>query len=166
MTIDISQLLRKKILKQSIHLEMDKTEVLTTQEEIKVTKPVSINGSLTMASDIVALDAQITTELLLQCSRCIENFTYALDISIHEEFTNNRDNRDDNVIFIDSDNIDITDIIDSNIILALPIKSLCSENCKGLCQICGTNLNVSTCNCGDKDVDPRFAKLKDLFSTD
>ena len=56
--------------------------------------------------------------------------------------------------------------MENNILLTLPIKRLCKEDCKGLCQQCGNNLNLSTCQCDNDDIDPRLAKLKDLFSTD
>ncbi|SUY61625.1 ribosomal protein L32 family protein [Clostridium sporogenes] len=59
--------------------------------------------------------------------------------------------------------IDVTEVIENNIIIELPIKRLCKKNCKGLCQQCGANLNFSKCKC-EKDIDPRLAKLKDFFS--
>jgi uncharacterized protein len=48
--------------------------------------------------------------------------------------------------------------------LSLPMKPLCSEDCKGLCPVCGTNLNRDTCNCRRDWDDPRFAALKNLQS--
>lgn len=93
-----------------------------------------------------------------------ENFTYGLCIDLCEKLTTNPDDKDDEVIFIDSDTIDITEIIENNIILALPVKRLCKEDCKGLCLRCGSNLNFTTCNCDKDNTDPRLSKLKDLFS--
>jgi len=87
-------------------------------------------------------------------------------IHAHEKFSNNSDNKDDEIIFIDGDTIDITNIVKNNIILSLPFKKLCKDDCKGICQNCGGNLNTTSCHCKEDDIDPRLAKLKDLFSAD
>ena len=163
MTIDVSQLTKRKVTKQEVHLSLHGTDLFKYDKEIRINEPVSIDGSLALVGDIIQLDVVVHAKLLLQCSRCIENFVHEIDLDVHEKFSSNQDNNDDSIIFIDSDAIDITEIIENNIILALPIKKLCNDDCKGLCQKCGTNLNINTCSCDNKDVDPRLAKLKDLF---
>jgi len=62
-----------------------------------------------------------------------------------------------------SDSFQIDDLVRETIILALPLKPLCSEDCKGLCPVCGTDLNKSQCNCIKKETDPRWEKLKGLL---
>jgi uncharacterized protein len=59
---------------------------------------------------------------------------------------------------------EIDDLVREVIILAVPLKPLCSEDCKGLCPICGTDLNRSQCSCVKKETDPRWDKLKGLLS--
>jgi uncharacterized protein len=166
MTIDVSSLLKRKIEKKEIHLVINESELFVSNKEVQCKKPVELEGVLSLTGSILSLDCEIDTELTLQCSRCVERFSYPLKFEIHEKFSNDPGDEDENIIFIDSDNIDITEVIENNIIITLPIKILCNEDCKGLCQHCGINLNVSTCNCDNKDTDPRLAKLKDLFSTD
>ena len=63
----------------------------------------------------------------------------------------------------EGDTVDLTDLLIKDIISSLPIQALCSEDCKGLCQKCGVNLNRETCDCDKEQVDIRFAALKDLF---
>jgi uncharacterized protein len=63
----------------------------------------------------------------------------------------------------DRDELFIDEIIVDNIILSLPIKTLCSETCKGLCPICGQNLNEGDCDCEIENIDPRLQKLKDFY---
>jgi uncharacterized protein len=166
MMIDVSDLLRKKITKKEVKVSVDNSELFRTNKEVQCAKPVEFTGELSVVSDLISLEGNLRAELSLQCSRCMEKFQETLELSIHEEFSNNLDNEDDMIIFIDSDSIDITEVIENNIIMNLPIKKLCSEDCKGLCQHCGTNLNISTCSCGNNEVDPRLAQLKDLFSAD
>lgn len=163
MNINVSQLTRKKTTKQEVHLTLDNKDLFVGEEEIKIMEPINVDGVLSVVGDIMHLDAQVEAKLLLQCSRCIEDFIHLVNVEVHEKFTNNFDDKDDNLIFIEGDSIDITEIIENNIFLALPIKKLCSENCKGLCQKCGINLNYHSCNCDNEVIDPRLAKLKDLF---
>lgn len=165
MNIDVSEVLKRKVTRKNISLVVSGSEVFSANEEIKVNNPISVEGVISLVGDILHFDVDVKCDLILQCSRCVESFTHTVDIKVHEEFTNNEGNEDDNIIFIDSDSIDITTIIENNILLALPIKRLCNESCKGLCQGCGTNLNISACNCDNKDVDPRLAHLKDFFTT-
>ncbi|MDA0986256.1 MAG: DUF177 domain-containing protein [Bacteroidetes bacterium] len=63
--------------------------------------------------------------------------------------------------------IDISDGVRESILLTLPLKILCNDDCFGLCQYCGKNLNKienNICNCHIKEIDPRFTKLKDLLT--
>lgn len=163
MKIDISDLLRKKITKKNIDLCFEEDGFYDGKEEVKFLAPIEVKGTLSILGNEISLDAKAKVRIELSCSRCLEDFDRDMEFSIEEKFSNDDANKDDDCIFIDSDVIDITEIIENNIILYLPIRRLCNENCKGLCQSCGTNLNHSTCNCGDEDIDPRLAKLKELF---
>jgi uncharacterized protein len=165
MNIDVSEVLKRKVTRKNISLVVNGSEVFSTNEEIKVSNPISVEGVISLVGSILHFDANIKCDLILQCSRCVESFPHTVDIEVHEEFSNNKEDEDDNIIFIDSDSIDITTVIENNILMALPIKLLCNESCKGLCQNCGANLNISTCNCDNIDIDPRLAHLKDFFTT-
>lgn len=160
MEINISNLKQQQQLK----CELNEKSFVYDNETILFSKPIVLDCSLQLKDGIVSLDGTIDTELELTCFRCLEKFKYRLQLELHEKFTNNIDNEDESIIFIDSDKIDITDVVKNNIIMALPLNRLCKENCKGLCQVCGTNLNLSKCTCEVVDIDPRLAKLQDLFS--
>ena len=62
--------------------------------------------------------------------------------------------------------VDLIDLMREQFVLALPMKPLCEEACKGLCAVCGTNLNKTQCGCAPKWEDPRLAPLKSLLSRD
>lgn len=164
MKIDIFDLTSKKITNQPINLSLEIDKLYDGYEYVNFSKPIILKGSLSLVEDIINLDARLTTEFILACSRCLEKFNYPLDIEIKEQFSRDKDNKDEDIILIESDKLDITDIIENNIFLALPMARLCKEDCKGLCQECGNDLNKSTCSCTKENVDPRLAKLKDLFS--
>jgi uncharacterized protein len=62
----------------------------------------------------------------------------------------------------DGEIIDLQDEIQQQIVLALPPRPLCSEKCKGLCSVCGANLNIETCRCTDNNISMHFAPLRDF----
>jgi uncharacterized protein len=167
MNIDVLDFIKKKVSKKKVHLVFEQENFYDDGEQIEFLKPVSLEGELSLVGDVVELEGRVVTEVSLPCSRCLASFKHNVDIQIHERFSVNPDNKDeDEIIFIDSDTIDVTDVIKNNILLSLPIKKLCKDDCKGLCQHCGTNLNNADCNCSLSDVDPRLSKLKELFSAD
>jgi len=166
MKLDVSELLKRETAVKELHIQVSEDHIYDGNETVKLVEPINLDGNLDKVGDILTLNSNIKTVLELTCSRCIEKFNYSVDMTVEEKFTNNdKANKDDDVIFIDSDTIDITQIIENNIIVTLPIKRLCKEDCKGLCQKCGTDLNLSNCQCENDDIDPRLAKLKDMFST-
>ena len=72
---------------------------------------------------------------------------------------------------IDGDEVNLLDIIGQTLIFNAPAQVICKDDCEGLCQGCGANLNRETCACSqiandEDEIDPRFAKLKDLFKND
>ena len=75
------------------------------------------------------------------------------------------DDDEDIIIYYDTKNseLEIEESILASIDLSRPMSSICGENCKGLCSMCGIDLNVESCDCKHEDVDPRLEKLKHLF---
>jgi uncharacterized protein len=164
MKIDLSNLLKKEAAEQELHIELPDKSFSDGSEDIVILEPVVFNGKLSLLEDLFFLDGECTAKLQLTCYRCLEKFDYEVEIEIHERLTNDSENKDDEIILIDSGTLDITEILLNNIFISLPMKRLCSEDCKGLCQNCGTNLNISTCNCNKEDIDLRLTKLKDIFN--
>ena len=59
--------------------------------------------------------------------------------------------------------LDLDELVAMDILLELPTRILCREDCKGLCNVCGQNLNTGSCNCEDTGLDPRMSVVRDLF---
>jgi uncharacterized protein len=114
----------------------------------------------------------LTGELELTCSRCLEAFTLPVATDFDLRYVPRTENvgegeqevdEDDlTTSFYAHDQIDLGQLIMEQFQLALPMKPLCSETCRGLCPQCGTNLNTATCQCETKWEDPRLAALKQL----
>ena len=123
-------------------------------KEIEVDGPLKISLDVLKAGDSFVLTGKIVGDLILECSRCLKEFTYPIDVEISDE------------LFIedieDLHNVDLFPILVSDIILEIPIKPLHDEDCQGLCPVCGQDLNEGDCDCEVETVDPRLAKLKDF----
>jgi len=102
------------------------------------------------------------------CDRCLIEIEKNIKTSLNTLLTNNKDivkDKDtDVIIFTKSDDfIDLSSILHDIIEVEKPIKSLCSDDCKGICPSCGLDLNRSNCNCKDNSSINELSELKDLI---
>lgn len=126
---------------------------------------------ITKTSDTVFIRGKINATININCSRCLEetnlpltaDFTYTL-MPDNPEFREEVElqTEDLEISYYHGDFIDLTPIICEQIILQMPIKALCREECKGLCPQCGANLNYDQCECPRGCTDGRMAALKDF----
>ncbi|MGL5245207.1 MAG: YceD family protein [Sarcina sp.] len=163
MKLKFSELCSKRERKKAIDLCLDLKNIEFEHETFRVLNPLEFKGEILSYDDIIIIKGKVTGKIQMECSRCLKHFSYNVHNDIDEKFTNNSNQEEDSIILVEGDELDITEIIVNNVISTLPIKKLCDENCRGLCQECGTDLNVHICNCNTQDVDIRLAKLKDLF---
>ena len=163
MIINFSDLLSKKNRKKEISLSFELEPFEFEGEEIRAIEKVDVEGVAISENDVIVIEASIKTKLKLNCSRCLDTFIYPIDIDIEERFTNNKELQDEEIMFVDGDTLNITEIIENSIISTLPIKRLCKEDCKGICSRCGANLNQGSCDCDTADLDPRMAVISDIF---
>lgn len=155
---------------EGIDLELAENITVT---EIRITSPVKGFLKITKVKTEVMAQGAIDTNVELQCSRCLKNFILPLKNSISvvyhpvEEIISEEAHalKDDEleIGFYRSSVFDTDDLIREQILLALPMKPLCSSDCKGLCSKCGTDLNLVKCNCETKEIDLRLAVLKQLL---
>ena len=118
----------------------------------------------------------LTGEIELACSRCLEPFTLPVASDFDLRYVPRMENvgegereveEDDlSTAFYDDEQIDLSQLVMEQFQLALPMKALCRESCRGLCPNCGTNLNTGSCDCNLKWEDPRFAALKAMKRTE
>lgn len=109
--------------------------------------PVSVTGRIFNRAGIVRLEYSVGFSLSLVCDRCLKEFerNYTFDFSHIVVPHINGDN--DDYIVADGESIELNEIAFTDLLLQLPSKNLCKDDCKGLCMICGCNLNESECNC-------------------
>ena len=149
---------------------------LSRETPIHFTRPVQAQLHARRLGDQVAIDGTVKTTVVLTCSRCLEHFEFDVETNFSatavperplvaasipkEEIELSGDAID--VILYEGESVDLRNEIAQQIIMALPFKPLCQENCKGLCSHCGTNLNQSTCTCQSGAANNPFAVLKSL----
>lgn len=118
----------------------------------------------------VALEVKTTFSLELSCSRCLQPVIYPFDIDVSYRYdvsddgSATIDDDEEKVSYIDGYDLDIDGLIDEEVMIGFPMKVLCEEDCKGLCKVCGANLNKGECGCDRTEPDPRMSIIKDLFN--
>lgn len=127
--------------------------------ELEFKSPVLLSGSISNTNDKLLLEGNIKTQIQLYCSRCNKPVIKDIDLDVKELFSEKNNNFDDDIWVFSGDIIELNPIIISNIALNIPMKVLCKEDCKGLCPICGHDLNESKCDCDTTYKDSRFDKL-------
>jgi len=140
--------------------------------EFSVNEDVEATIRLRVSGKAIHVQGRIDTVLDLQCCRCLENFSFPLasqiDItlfpetdSVQEEETE-LESEDLRTGLFSGDEVDLSELIREQIILAVPYKPLCHDACKGLCCQCGGNLNDGECRCERKAGDSAFGVLRSL----
>jgi len=138
--------------------------------------PLDIRLGVRRIGKMVAVEGRFSTKVRMNCNRCLKafvsnmksrfNLTYTPDMPPQTESAG-----DDGVelraeemglILFKGEEIDMRDAVQSEIVMAIPIKPVCAKDCKGLCPQCGSDLNKGDCGCKLKSVDPRLAVLKSL----
>lgn len=129
--------------------------------------PVVVTGSVRNIAGMLQLDFEASTVLNSVCDRCLKQFrrpkTVSREYLLAEEV---QDEENDEIILLENDEFDLGDLAQTAFILDMDTKTLCSEDCKGLCPRCGADLNQGPCSCEKKDVDPRLAVLAKLLEKD
>ena len=130
------------------------------------TDSVRVTGEVKNSTDIVSLVAKADFTLNLTCDRCAADFNRTFSVPLeHVLVTELNDDDNDEFIVVDSFHYDLEPLVREDIVLALPMKVLCREDCVGICHRCGKDLNDGPCDCG-RDYDPRWDALQQLLEDD
>lgn len=129
------------------------------------TTPVSLEGEVIKEQDIYYVEGTGSVGICMSCSRCLEPVELSVDFKLNEKFGNNAGD-DEEIETFSGDSIDLSSAVMRNILAVMPMKVVCSDDCKGLCPVCGQNLNVKDCGCDTTYVDPRFESLRSLLKFD
>jgi len=127
--------------------------------------------------DIVEVDGNISTSVRLDCGRCLQPFelplasSFELTYSRKEPAAKHGDadqeeleltTEDIGLIYFQGEEINLRNEIQEQVVMALPVRALCKPDCRGLCPVCGIDLNTAECQCDRSPPEGKFAALKNL----
>lgn len=146
-------------------------------DDYRVATPVELSMDVEKAGgEAFRVTGRATTRLELECGRCLDPFEVLVDSSFELRYVPQLENDGDGerevaeddltTAFYREGSLDVIDMLREQVQLALPMKPLCAEACRGLCSRCGANLNRTECGCAPKWEDPRLAVLEGLLETD
>ena len=156
---------------ESVHFDLveDFSPFDLGTEALSFSAPVHVQLQVTNTNNAVLVNGTIQTELKVMCGRCLEPFVYPLKQPYQDEWifpSQATEELLETALLLEKDDVDISQRIFEQIVLALPMKFICSEECQGLCLTCGANLNLTSCACKEDVIDPRFAALAKWQSHD
>ncbi|MCM3746049.1 DUF177 domain-containing protein [Paenibacillus pasadenensis] len=151
----------------SFREELDVSELLQERKDIISAKPLAVALDVRPYEETAQVKGELKADLTMVCSRCLEPVEEHLAISIEERFALasmvKDPEADEDLIVVKEDKVDLQPYVEGTLLIYLPMAPLCSDDCKGLCPDCGTNLNEQSCGCSRDRIDPRFEALKKLL---
>ncbi len=147
-------------IKHILNIERSSEKIVLTipEERLEQVKgyqfssPVQINGEIHNHAGAVVLTLHIEFSLLVTCDRCLKEteqaFSYDKEHMVVRSV--NDENNEEDYVIAEAESIDIAEIALADLLLELPSKMLCKEDCKGLCPVCGCDRNLTECNCGGR----------------
>jgi uncharacterized protein len=158
------------------HVAFDHTyapgEFAAAEDSYKVVQPVQLHLDIDKSGEQFRLRGRVETVLELPCSRCLDAFLWPVEGSFDLLYQPQSANIGEGELEVEEDDlstafyqnqqIDLAQLMREQFYLALPMKPLCGDDCRGLCPVCGTNLNRGICGCNREWEDPRMAALKNV----
>ncbi len=170
MRYSVAQLL-KEHTGATRHYEVSE-DIRGLDPEIQPRQPLTGDVTFMRTVDGILATGHLRTVVEMECSRCLRAVVVPVDFDVEETFLPTIDvvtghalpipEDVDPAALIDEHHIlDLSEVIRQDILLALPVRPLCREDCLGLCPVCGQNWNEGTCDCETAEPDPRWAGLED-----
>ena len=133
-------------------------------DDENIVTPVKVDGTVFNKTGIVRMQAQAKFDYSTSCAKCNKPLLRHAKIPVQHTLLTHADSEDnDEFIVLDGMRLQLDELISEDIYLSIPTRFLCKDDCKGLCPLCGQDLNVGECSCSTP-ADSRWDSLKDLFN--
>lgn len=170
MHISLSEIMNLKSETRNMNVELEAESMTCYGETYDIVSKEPVRLTLTsVGTKSVLLKAAAALVLSAPCSRCLEQVEVPFDFDLEYKFNFTEDGRagieddDEPVNYINGYELDVDAFIGEEVMIGFPMKVLCSEECKGICTVCGANLNRGECGCDRTVLDPRMSIIRDLF---
>jgi uncharacterized protein len=141
-------------------------------EQVSLRSPADITGKLRLSGKELFVTGHVEAGTQVECDRCLKpvevdvNSDFSLEYITGQEYESSQTAELGEealaISVFDGQSIDVDEIVREQLLLAIPSRRLCREDCKGICPDCGIDLNSGSCDCHSDKVDPRWAALKNL----
>lgn len=139
-------------------------------ERITLSGPVDVDGKVKRTGAEVVVSGQISSQVRVECDRCLKTIELPIAASFKLDYITGQDYESSSaaeltaeemaVSVFDGETLDLDELVREQILLSVPDRTLCREDCKGICSTCGGDLNAGACQCQPFDIDPRWEALK------
>ena len=147
-------------------------ELNPVDERVSLIAPAAVKGKVRLSGNQVFVNGHVETRAQVECDRCLKPIVLPVKADFKLEYISDTDYESTEVAELTEDDLsvsvfdgkvlDVDEIVKEQILLTVPTRMLCREDCKGICPECGTDRNTGECNCVTNDIDPRWAALKNL----
>ncbi|MBQ7943151.1 MAG: DUF177 domain-containing protein [Lachnospiraceae bacterium] len=156
-----------KVINKEIPFEYEEYSCQMGTFTVKDKSPIVLTLS-NIGQSKAMVEGTLKLVLGMSCDRCLQDVDYTFDLSfsvdvVSPELTEYSEDEVDTE-FMEGYHLNVDALIDNEILLNWPMKILCKDSCKGICKVCGKNLNDGECGCDDFVPDPRMAAIKDIFN--
>ena len=168
MTIDVSTIVKSvnMIKTETVELEFDSFESKMGTFTILKKSPVTLEIS-NQESKRLLISGTVDIEVAIPCDRCLEDVPTNIHFNIDKTLTIGEsivDEEMEETDYLIGFELDVEKLVYAEILVNWPMKVLCKDDCKGICRVCGMNLNKGSCNCERSELDPRMAAIQDIFN--
>lgn len=153
-----------KALAAGEHMDITFTETFRVPPEYGLERQdvsVAFEGVLTGGKDRCELDGSLSASFAMCCARCLEPVRIKVEAEVRETFR--LTDGEEEFLSFAGDEIDLSPAVEMNLLLNIPVKTVCEDGCRGLCPVCGANLNENECGCDRARRDHRLDALRALF---
>jgi len=150
-------------------------EIEFLEAKVRQASPLQVAGSAELLPNIegeIRIRGHLSVRMVSECDRCLEAVSFPIDLDFDlfyepaaaspEAEDRKIDAGESEIGFYEGDGLELEEVLQEQVLLALPMQRVCREDCRGICPVCGQNRNVIACDCEVKPVDDRWASLRNL----
>jgi uncharacterized protein len=171
MLIDLTKLLSQDNAIQEMDVPLELTHFKRAKgEQYKFVEKSPVHLVLEHEKDqVVKVTGHCSVACTVRCARCLAPVREAIDLDFEHRVNVSHPDADEdesemmNCITEDKC-LDVDQLVHNEILIHWPLRVLCKEDCKGICTVCGQDLNKGACSCNQEDLDPRMAAFREIFS--
>ncbi len=159
---------REKVVDEQFTIEWDTFTYAGSEYAVLEKEPIRIKiSNIGIGKALVEGEGKVVFNM--QCDRCLTDVPCSVDLLFSYEvfspdYMGDDADEDEEINFMEDYELNVEILVNNEILMSWPMKVLCKPQCKGICTVCGRDLNTGECGCDTFVPDPRWAALKDIFN--